>query len=300
MDNANSTGIKQIIRIVIVFLCCFLPTFLYSGIGYLVSFLVVLVLAISQGLGNGAYSHSALDWYNTHLMDIQAGLILVAIPIMLMLWYFVIRYFKNQNMYIKYGPSNRFTYFLLIPVGYSSMMFGNLFTAIIQKNLMTQEMVDNYNETDSVLHMGSKVAVVLAAVILAPVVEEIIYRGIIYDFANYMLNYKYAIVFSALVFAIGHGNMVQGVYTLTLGLIFGYVRYKYGNIYTTIFMHMLANGVATGVYYISTDTEVSEQSEKVINETTQMIVQIIYTVRYGIILAVMLFLIHKFVKRKEC
>lgn len=84
---------------------------------------------------------------------------------------------------------------------------------------------------------------VMRVVIIAPVVEELIFRGVI--MSGFMRNYKigYAIFFSALMFALFHLNPWQFPATFMLGLALGWIRFRTGSILACIGGHAIHNGL---------------------------------------------------------
>ncbi len=91
---------------------------------------------------------------------------------------------------------------------------------------------------------------ILRVVILAPVVEELIFRGVIFSGFQRIYPGFWAIFFSALLFALFHLNPWQLGPTFLLGLMLGYVRYRTGSLLTAIITHALHNGmIFITVYY---------------------------------------------------
>ena len=90
---------------------------------------------------------------------------------------------------------------------------------------------------------------ILRVVILAPVVEELIFRGVI--FSGFQRNYHafWAVFFSALLFALFHLNPWQFGPTFLLGLILGWVRLRTGSLLAAIFTHALHNGMIFLIVY---------------------------------------------------
>ena len=76
--------------------------------------------------------------------------------------------------------------------------------------------------------------------ILAPVLEELVFRKYICG-KLLPLGEGYAVVISALVFGLIHGNIFQCFYCIANGLLWGYVYVKTGKIRYTIAGHMLMN-----------------------------------------------------------
>lgn len=88
----------------------------------------------------------------------------------------------------------------------------------------------------------------LRVVVLAAVSEEICLRG--YVMGN-LRKYgdKFAIIISATVFAIIHGNLIQAPFALIAGFAIGYFTVKTGSIWTGIAIHAANNLISTVVSY---------------------------------------------------
>ena len=90
-------------------------------------------------------------------------------------------------------------------------------------------------------------------VIIAPISEELIFRGVTMHYARKIMPFWVANIFQALLFGIFHQNMIQGTYAFAIGLFCGYVCRRGGSIYLSILFHMLFNlwGVFTpgNLYY---------------------------------------------------
>ncbi|NOS93211.1 MAG: CPBP family intramembrane metalloprotease [Cyclobacteriaceae bacterium] len=81
-------------------------------------------------------------------------------------------------------------------------------------------------------------------VIAAPVLEELFFRGIILD--GFLKNYnpKYAILASAFLFAVIHGNLPQGIGAFLSGILIGWVYWKTGSVVAGIIIHLINNLVS--------------------------------------------------------
>lgn len=77
-------------------------------------------------------------------------------------------------------------------------------------------------------------------VILAPIFEELIFRKLIID-RTVKYGEGIAILVSATLFALFHGNLNQFAYAVVLGLFWGFLYVKTGTVKYTIFMHMSIN-----------------------------------------------------------
>ncbi len=97
---------------------------------------------------------------------------------------------------------------------------------------------------------------IVTVAILAPLFEELIFRGILCKaLARY--NKGFAVVFTALIFALAHMNLDQGIPVFGMGLVFGFVYLRSNSLWVTIAMHMINNLIALIVQYSSSNFIVS-------------------------------------------
>ncbi len=82
---------------------------------------------------------------------------------------------------------------------------------------------------------------VLYSVIIAPISEELIFRGVTMKYATKAMPFFLANIFQAFLFGLFHGNVVQGTYAFVAGLFCGCVCFKGGSIYLSILFHMMFN-----------------------------------------------------------
>jgi uncharacterized protein len=91
---------------------------------------------------------------------------------------------------------------------------------------------------------------ILRIVIIAPIVEELIFRGAIMSGFSRIYHPVFAIFFSALLFALFHLNPWQFPAAFALGLILGWIRIRTGSVLACIAGHAIHNGlVFLSVFY---------------------------------------------------
>ncbi|MCC8140971.1 MAG: CPBP family intramembrane metalloprotease [Lachnospiraceae bacterium] len=88
---------------------------------------------------------------------------------------------------------------------------------------------------------GAEWIVILYTVILGPVLEELVFRGLVFGYARKVFPVWFAIIFQAALFGIYHWDLVQGIYTFVLGLFLGYICLKGPGIRYSIPCHMMFN-----------------------------------------------------------
>ena len=77
--------------------------------------------------------------------------------------------------------------------------------------------------------------------IVSPLAEEIIFRGIVYNRMRRQYGKWVAIIGSALLFGLYHGNAVQALYGLVLGVLIAVLYEKYGSFIVPVVLHSAAN-----------------------------------------------------------
>lgn len=82
------------------------------------------------------------------------------------------------------------------------------------------------------------------ACIVAPVTEELLYRGFIMK-AFSRVSQRFGIIISALFFALGHGNITQFCLTLMMGLFMGYIDIKHNSLTPSLILHFANNAIVS-------------------------------------------------------
>ena len=105
---------------------------------------------------------------------------------------------------------------------------------------------------------------VFVLVVIAPVLEELWTRGIIFDALKPYGN-GVAIIFSSILFGLMHGSLQMLFYSTALGFALGYVRYATGSLFAVTVLHAIINAVAAGFLFLSTLTEITHGANKLVN-----------------------------------
>jgi membrane protease YdiL (CAAX protease family) len=97
----------------------------------------------------------------------------------------------------------------------------------------------------------------IAGVIVAPIVEEIFFRGFIFAGLRSRYEWRWAAVISSLLFALVHLQPAALIPIFGLGYIFAYLYYRSNSIWPAILMHVTTNGMALGAAYLTSTLELS-------------------------------------------
>jgi membrane protease YdiL (CAAX protease family) len=90
-----------------------------------------------------------------------------------------------------------------------------------------------------------QVGVILSAVVLAPLVEELLFRGLLQSMLRrYLNNPWHAVLLTAGIFALFHIDTPQNIPALfVLGMVLGYNYERCGRLWPAILIHLLFNGI---------------------------------------------------------
>ena len=123
-----------------------------------------------------------------------------------------------------------------IPISMAIMYGGNIIGIVLSflfSGGTAVNPVQTYLEDNTIFK-------VLSVVVIAPIVEEYVFRKTIID---HSLPYgeKGAILLSAITFGLLHQNFFQFFYAAGLGLLLGYVYIRTGKLWYTILLHAIIN-----------------------------------------------------------
>lgn len=91
------------------------------------------------------------------------------------------------------------------------------------------------------LTFGGGILTFLLTGILAPIGEELLFRGVTISLGRKVMPFWIVNMIQARLFGVYHQNIVQGIYAFACGLVLGGIFYKYKNIRACILVHAFIN-----------------------------------------------------------
>ena len=177
--------------------------------------------------------------------------------------YFICRPSIGRKLSFNMSSSTIGTSLIIFPMMFGMMLIAEFFTAIIPT---TGPFFGEFYQYFLKLMEGmttDKATLVLFVVVVAPVLEEIIFRGIIMKgLINKGLNPIKAIIISAIIFGIVHQNPWQFVGAGLLGCVLGLVYYKTKSLLLAILLHAF-NNLLSAIFLLSGHTESLSQTLQV-------------------------------------
>ncbi len=82
---------------------------------------------------------------------------------------------------------------------------------------------------------------IISSGICGPIIEELIFRGIVYNKLKAFNKPMTAIILTSIIFGVVHGNIINMIYAFGVSFIFIYLYEKYKSLKAPIIMHMFLN-----------------------------------------------------------
>lgn len=123
------------------------------------------------------------------------------------------------------------------------ILFGFGFSVILLTCIFyLDKFFPSYGEVNSkILSQSNLIINIICTVLLIPVCEEIMFRGIIFDFFKKNYSLTTSIILQSLIFGISHGNVLQGMYTFIGGILLSLICLYCDSIAGSILLHIVFN-----------------------------------------------------------
>lgn len=239
-----------------------LPILIYYGITLLVQAIAGIVASVNGLIETGKSAGS--DYTQTyHLLDNTESylqkyslvvLFVAAVLSTIILWRMFVKDEKARAHEIRlknvfYG---RDLVLILLLGGFTASGLPKLINLLPLDNI-----IGSYEQVNDTFMSNPLIFQILSLCIAAPLVEELIYRGLVYLRLKEYMDTTVAVIVSALIFGCIHGNLVQGLYAGILGIFLCYVYEKYDTFLAPVMLHMGANITALVMSYLPLSTKIS-------------------------------------------
>ncbi len=210
-------------------------------IGWLFAEMIIQIARGEIGMDPAAIENAV-----TQLAESAWGyFIAAAIGFLILLIWKKPRYLKNE-IFAKGAPMKAGSFFTILCIFLSGQMVFQIGSTALEL-LLNSFGCSIVEGMESLQTDPNNFGMFLYAGILAPIAEEILFRGLIQR-TVLPFGKKFAIIVSALTFGLFHGNLIQTPYAFAVGLVLGYVAAEY-NIVWAMVLHMINNLVLGDMLY---------------------------------------------------
>lgn len=222
-----------------------------NAISFIAMFIYSIVIS-AQAVANGASPEELMSLTTainpTFMITVNAICYLIANPV---------AYLIGNNMTKKYYKAKPFTKIQLpaadCVIAVLAVLGFQGFSLLAQYAIMYVTKMSGINESTASMFAFSddivkNVIMVIYFVFIAAITEELLCRGLVLKLFS-PVSKKFAVVASAVLFGVMHGNFNQMFNGFLLGLVIGYVAVKSKSIWIPIICHMVANTNAMVLSY---------------------------------------------------
>lgn len=104
---------------------------------------------------------------------------------------------------------------------------------------------------NSVFTRSDLILTLIAVAIVAPITEEVLFRGYLYGKLNKYIAWWGAALITSVIFGLVHGQWNVAIATASLGFVAAGLRFLTGSLWPSIFVHIINNSVACYLLYIN-------------------------------------------------
>lgn len=221
--------------------------FCSSCMFYLGSIIVMLLAQALGGVVSSALSGLVPDIASSGDFNTAFMIVIQAFAAVYIVLFNKIKRRRFNFVVFNEGQEKRphFTVFL-IPVVAAAVLMCGMYLPTIWYGCFTQYVLHMSPELGQIdlSTPSSVVMIVIASVFLAPVCEETVYRGVLFNGLKSEFSLVKAALLSALAFMLMHMSPAQVVFQFALGLLGAFIMYKSGRLISCILLHASANAVA--------------------------------------------------------
>ena len=254
--------IIQILKFAIIPLAVF---FAWLVINYVVQFLFSFFVSIGVAVSNPGLAPSKLESMALDFIYSNISLMYLIISVVFIGIFLLVQKLSRFSRHIGLEYKKPAT-----PVVVTSLLIGTFIGVIanigleLMSSWLPKSWVEGNQESVSAFDGGNEIIMLLAVVVCAPIVEELLFRGFIYNALKKVFNIipkvstnksrvismVSAAVLTSALFGIYHGNILQALYTGVLSLFMVWVYEMSGSIFTSILVHCAFNFAGMPTYLL--------------------------------------------------
>jgi membrane protease YdiL (CAAX protease family) len=145
----------------------------------------------------------------------------------------------------------------VVGLGCGLMVLSFIFNVIYDRFLAIFELRMQVDLVPIFTQLSSPWWLLVAGVVIAPVVEEVFFRGFLFAGLWKKYTWKKAALISSALFALIHIQVTAMIPIFILGYIFAFLYYRSNSVWPGILMHVTTNALGIGAAYMTARTGLS-------------------------------------------
>lgn len=214
-----------------------------------ISFLIGLVISFKLIAENG--NVNMVQYMLEYNQALSQGIyyILIVSGIVNIFIYWIVMLIRKKKL-TKELSLKKMNPVAIVPIFFGGISLNFLLSFLITMIPFPESLWASYEASSSELLGGAGIAMWIATVIAAPVVEEIVFRGFVYSRLKTGMPMWLAIVLTSFAFGCAHGTIIWFTYTFIFSLVLIFVLERTKSLWSSILLHMAFNivGAATSTW----------------------------------------------------
>ena len=217
------------------------PAIIYVVIQFISQYLFFIVINIYETFNNSG-ENKFLEIAERSICILNRNIMIPTIIAAIITYLVLVR--KNKSISLKriFKKLNRKDYLLLIIIGMATILTGNIFTDLITGN--------NQQIVETSMSMSRIPLELIGTATFIPAIEEIVFRGLIYENMKKKFKIQYALFGSAVAFGIFHFDLRQCLNAMVLGIVSVVIYETFSDLKASIIVHSSANVTSLILNYI--------------------------------------------------
>lgn len=218
------------------------PMLIFFVVSQVVATVACILIGVNVVLkSQGASSDIMIDVMNVVNRNLVLITFITHLASMPILYWF---YIKDKKKIVVSSQVDAITVCLVVILGICTCIGIN---ALISASPLPKLFPNDVQETAQSLYSEGILVQILAIVIGAPIVEELIFRGLIFKRMRTYSNFYIAAIVTSICFGVFHGRIVQGLYGFLLGFLLAFIFEKTKSLKMCILFHLLANATSVAL-----------------------------------------------------
>ena len=185
----------------------------------------------------GTYDEAKFSVFFTN--QVVLGVIVGALGALFVYYKMFQHHSSNLFRVVKFKKISLKQVVLSLLIGSSIIFFSGLIVGFAAQ--LFPDAYESFASSMEELENANVVFLVIAVVIAAPLIEEVLFRGIAMHFLSKHYSVFIVIIVQALLFGIYHMSLIQGLYATGIGIVLGLSFLWTGSIWVPILIHFANN-----------------------------------------------------------
>lgn len=192
----------------------------------------------------------SLFLYTGAMLFAKSILLLIAVGVVVFYWGKVCTERAKYDMYVAHVKRD-------LPIAYVVSLFAAL-TLMLGTDMLVVLTGVSGKVPDglaglSVFQTGNLWSLLLVIGVLIPVIEELVFRGIVYNVLKFKMKLPLAMLLTALIYTLLQGGLERSTYMLALGFLFAYAYEYFGTFAMPVILHVISSVTFVFVTYTGID-----------------------------------------------